>query len=412
MRAAIAHQRARLLVVCVLGGYFALLAALGGYARWGRLGVPGGKDWWQDLRSVTGAWDCARRGVAVLPVNPCDPWHRPANYPRLWLLPYHLGLGAGDTMALGFVVAAIFLAAAILVVPPGAGLKLGALYSVVLCSPAAMLGVQRGNVDLTLFALVVLAVLVSRRGTAGLVVSAALLALAAALKLFPFFSTGFLLREHDRRRWAAALAVTLFFVAYVAALHHQIHQVYAAVPQGDTYSYGVQRTSEWISALMQAHVSDRLIAYRGWDLVLVLLFAGVAIWLGRTRLRGVQSSARDLDLFWAGACTYAGTFAVARHFDYRLVFLLMTVPQLAHWANAGSRFAWATIGALLLTTWLDEWTRPPLIGGALGWWDRLTAVGPDGFALPVVVLAQLALFAALIAWLAATARLPRLRASS
>ena len=37
--------------------------------------------------------------------------------------------------------------------------------------------------------------------------------------------------------------------------------------------------------------------------------------------------------FHAGALIYLGTFAVANNFDYRLVFLLLTLPQLVEWVR-------------------------------------------------------------------------------
>jgi len=406
------RNRARLLVLGAFGAYFALLSALGGYSRWSRLGVSSSTTWFGDLRGVTSAWECTRRGIAVLPINPCDPFRRPANYPRLWLLPSHLGLGQGDTMALGFVVGAAFLAAAVMVVPQRATLGLGAAYAVFACSPAAMLGVERGNVDLTLFALVVFAVLVVRRGTGGLLVSAGSVLLAAVLKLFPIFSVGFLARRSGRAR-AAAVAVVAVFGVYVLALFHQIRQEVSAVPQSDLFAYGVRRVSEWISAAAGESVSRRLTSYRAWDVVLVVVALAVGVVLARRLAPPVRAlsagHARDLDLFWAGACVYVFTYPVARSFDYQLVFLLPVVPQLVRWARSGSWFATLTIATAVVVTWLDEWTRPPLLGRLLGWWDRTTQVGPDSLALPVVVLAQLLLFVELVAWLVATAPLPRRR---
>jgi len=410
--ALLARHRARLLVLGVFGAYFALVAALGGYRHWGRIGVPGGRIWFGDLRDVTSAWDCARRGIAVLPVNPCDPSHDAANYPRLWLLPYHLGLGQGDTMALGFAVGALFLIAAAIVVPSGASLGLGAVYALFACSPAAMLGVERGNVDLILLALVVFAVLVIRREARGMIVSASAMLLAALLKLYPIFTTGFLVRR-GRQASAAAAAVVALFVVYVAVLHRQMHEVLSAVPQSDSFSYGVRRASEWLGAAMRAGISARLSSYRAWDVVLVVVLVAAGVWLARRLGAGGDvDSARDLDLLWAGALTYVFTFALARNFDYRLVFLLPVVPLLYGRARRGSRFAILTLVTLFAVTWFDEWTHPPLVGRVLGWWDRITQVGPDSLALPIVVIAQFLLFGELVAWLVATAPSLRRRAGA
>src|SRR5215469_4645637 len=80
-------QRSRIALLGVLGAYFALLESRGGRPAWGVLGVPPLSFPFGDLRDVTAAWECTRKGIAVLPTNPCDPLGRPEAYPRLWLAP-------------------------------------------------------------------------------------------------------------------------------------------------------------------------------------------------------------------------------------------------------------------------------------------------------------------------------------
>ena len=110
---------------------------------------------------------------------------------------------------------------------------------------------------------------------------------------------------------------------------------------------------------------------------------------------------RDLDLFWAGACVYVGSYAVFLSFDYRLIFLLLTVPQLLRWTRARYGTAYVTVAALLVAMWLDVWTRMPGLGRVLTWWARTTAVGTAP-PLTVAVIAQYVLFVTLVAWLLAT----------
>jgi hypothetical protein len=366
----LARQRARLLVAATVGAYFGLVALLGGYAKWGRIGVSSSNVWFGDLRSITSAWDCARRGIAVVPANPCDPFGRPANYPRLLVYAWHLGLGLGDTFALGLALGGAYLLAAVVVVPERESLGAGALYALALCSPAAMLGVERGNVDLTLFSLVVAAVLLAQRGTRGLIASGVCVLVAAVLKLFPIFSVGFLVR----RAWRIAAVVVVAFAVYAIAFHHQLRQVYRAVPQGDELSYGVRRVSEWLSA--QTGNSS----YRAWDVVLVVAVAVGAVLLARRLGPARPAAQRELDLFWAGAGVYVCTYALARNFDYRLVFVLLAVPQLVRWARDGSALAVLSLAAALSAMWFDEWS------------PFSTAAVP--------VIAQFVLFGTLIAWLA------------
>ncbi len=339
----------RIVVVVIVCAYFALLFGLGGHRSWDRLGVPDLSPSFLDMRSVTTGWVCTRRGIDVLPVNPCDPLKRPANYPRIWMKLAFLGLGPGSTVPLGLLNAAIFLVAAIGVFDPRSGLAGAALYGAALCSPAVMLGIERGNVDLTLFAIVTLAVVVARRDRFGPMLAGALVLAAAVLKLFPIFSLGLLARQ---RRWVFIVgSVLVLFAAYALATLGDIRTIGKVVPQANAYSYGIDLSGRWLAGRLGtvAWVSDA---------ALVALALAVALVAG-TRLRPSPDSrpstargARDLDAFWAGAGVYVGTFCLFHSFDYRLVFLLLTIPQLLRWARRGEPVAWVSLAALLATVWL------------------------------------------------------------
>ena len=60
-----------------------------------------------------------------------------------------------------------------------------------------------------------------------------------------------------------------------------------------------------------------------------------------------------------------------------------------------------TVAALLVTMWLDVWTRMPGSRPRAHWWARTTAVGTAP-PLTVAVIAQYVLFVTLVAWLLAT----------
>jgi hypothetical protein len=407
LRSALAPQRGRAAAALLVGGYFLLLDRLGGYDAWGRLGIPPMNPnlWFADLRSVTSAWDCVSRGEPLMPVNPCDSWGRPTIYPDVWLLPRHVGLGEEHTVVLGLLILALFFLAALAVVPAGASVKAGAVYGAALCSPAVMLGVERGNVDVLLFALLVLAVLLAARPLA----SAAVLLLGAVLKLYPVLGIGYLARRPERRYRLAAGAVVVGFAIYLVAMWSSISATLEAVPQADDLSYGVRRTSEWVAALLHQHSVPRL-----WDAIVIAAVAAVVL-LARPWLRmelgvraGDAASRRDLDLFWAGAGVYVGSFAVLRSFDYRLVFLLLTLPQLLRWAAAGRAIAVVTLLAFFGALWLDAgWSGVPVVGWVLETWSQATAGLASGQPFPAAVVAQVVLFAGLLSGLVATA--PSLR---
>jgi hypothetical protein len=410
--------RSRQIVLAMLAAYFLGLVALGGHQHWSRLGVPPGRTTFGDLRSVTSGWECTRRGIDVLPANPCDPTKSPANYPRIWMSPAFLGLGQGSTNTLGVLVAVLFFLAALAVIPSRAGPRTAVLYGVALCSPAVMLGVERGNVDILIFALVVLAVLVFRRSERSAILTHALLLFAAILKLFPIFAAGVLLRQPLRRALIGLGVVLAAFALYAFSIRTDLRTLERVTPQSDHFSYGIRLFTEWLVDVAKKIGGSTVgkLPLRAWDDTLAAVIVAAALLARRRgRLSLLQTSGdgsvRDLDLFVAGAGIYLCSYVLVRNFDYRLAFLLLTLPQLLRWACDRSRLALASLVGLFGTLWLDVdlTAHVPVLGALVRDWKHATTLGVFNGSLPVAVLMQLVLFAGLVSCLVAITplRLPR-----
>jgi drug/metabolite transporter superfamily protein YnfA len=369
-----------------LGGRAIVLLALalylgsviiGGRTQWRRLHVPAETPTFLDLRSVTTAWECQRRGIDPLPHNPCDPRGRPANYPRLWLLPGRLGLGERVTVPLGVVIAIVFLLSALWFLGP---LKMweGLIAAAVLCSPAVMFGVERGNVDILIFAIVVAALSLFRSpDSARRATSHVLFLLAAVLKIFPAFSFAALVRQ--RRPWLfVAGGVALLFAIDVLVTLDDLRTIRRVLPQEVRFSYG--------AGIFADAIADSLTTHTGWPgtgrsvtraLLVVVVVAGLAVaaalawWWSRSRPSAPSRWSGELDGFWVGAAIYVGTYAFLRNYDYRLVFLILALPQLMRWASdlrpAVPAARWALV-VLVAALWLAarEPTRFPFEEG-LNW---------------------------------------------
>ena len=221
--------------------YFVALVALGGHDRWGRLGVPPASVKFLDLRNVIAAWKCDSEGIAVLPINPCDPYHRPADFPKIWLALSFLGIGQGGAVALGVGIAVVFLVCAIFVVPAGVSAWTGLAYAAALCSPAVMLGIERGNPDILIFPLVLAAALLTTRTRTGQILTAALLLFVIVLKLYPAFAAGYLVRRATRASLTVLAVVAACSLVYVLATYHYIHEMLSSIPQSNVLTYGVRR---------------------------------------------------------------------------------------------------------------------------------------------------------------------------
>ncbi len=159
-----------------------------GVDLWPRLGVPSGPSLFFDARNLTAAWECQRLGYDTLYDSPCDPWGRPLNYPRPWLLLGSLGLDQSHTFTLAVVlIAAMF----VLFAFPRAECQAAraSCWRCAACSPAIMLAVERANMDVAMFSLMAISFLWWQRFPEAAAWSSPLLVLLAAVaKVYPAFA--------------------------------------------------------------------------------------------------------------------------------------------------------------------------------------------------------------------------------
>jgi Glycosyltransferase family 87 len=383
----------RLLVVAVLAVYFAAIAIprlLFDEDIWRFLGVPSESTVFYDARNVAAAADCRRLGHDPLVDNPCDPSGRPMNYPRMWLLLRFTGLHQSHTPVFGAAIVLLFIVSVLFLVGRLTP-RQGAVVAAALCSPAVMFAVERGNMDLVLFALMVLAVVAwQARSEKIRLLSPALVLVGAAAKLYGAFALpAFALTGHRRARWITAGAVAIL-AAYLAVTADDIAKVARAPEGGLLYSFGAR--------ILIGHLYHQVVPgeWQGGTIVaqaiavVPLVAVTVAVWLwARARLGPgqpdpVPTSEGTLLAFHMGVLIYLGTFATRKNGDYRLVFLLLTLPLLLAWASSRSqgprrRVARAGLGAVLAALWLGALS--PYVGPA----DELAS-----WALAVLFVALLA----------------------
>jgi hypothetical protein len=394
MRRRLRDLDGRVLAGVVVVVFFTVLLsfkAFGPTVPWAHVGVEPGDKSFVDLRSVTSSWDCERRGVQAFPNNPCDPFGRPANYPRVWTQVGRVGLGEGDTVPLGIALAVLFFVSALAVVGP-LTLGEGAVYGATLLAPATLLGVERGNVDLLMFALVALGVLLVRRSSW---LAAAPIVLGAILKIFPIFGLALFVRA--RSRWPALLASVIVFGAYAIATLDDIRTLRHVIPRVVVNSYGAGVVVE---ALRLQHVSwvesAAAVRYVRLGVIVLGLLPALVLLLVR-HVPGARVDDVRIDAFWAGAGIYVGTYVFGSNFDYRLVFLVLCVPQLYTWWRRGGSpvpSPFVALVTLVATLWLSS-SQPPLPFGLQTWYV--------GLAFPPDEVLNWALFAWLCAALAAGA---------
>jgi Glycosyltransferase family 87 len=369
----------RVVAAGALVAYFMVVAIPGlfwGVNLWPRLfGVPAAPTLFFDTRVITSGLDCSRMGFDPLRYNPCDLSGRPLNYPRVWLLLRSLGVGQSQTDVLGVIFIGVFFASFFLLMGR-LTMGEGAIVALAVCSPSVMFGVERANSDIVVFALVAAAVVAWRSDRSrGEVAGPPLVLVAAFLKLYPVFAlTSYLMTRRRNAAVTAAICITVF-AAYAVVFRADIEAIVRATPHGEYNSYGAR--------ILPAAIYHRFVP-QAWGagsivkltLAIVPLLIGAMAWvIGRRRVPRPDAGEGDWArlAFTMGSLLFLGTFALSVNFDYRLVLLLLTLPQLFRWIGDPSddprgSLASAAIVSILILLWIGPLSTPLALSDELVTW--------------------------------------------
>lgn len=356
----------RILAAGALGVYFLVVAASRAFTSvdlWSAFGVPARPSPFIDARNVTAALECRRLGFDPLVENPCDPLGRPMNYPRVWLALRWLGLNQSHTDLLAIAFVALFLVSVFLLVRR-ISLGEGILLAVAMCSPSVMFAIERTNMDVVIFSLLVAAVLVwGIRPSWSEALSPLIVLLAATAKIYPAAALGAFLATRRRRAVMVAVLAGLAFLVYAAVTLDDIQAVARTAPQGQHRSFGArilpaELYHQFFPQRWASDLAKQLVA------IVPLLVTAPLIWLWGRRCMPPShaETGQPLLAFHFGALTFLGTFLTANNFDYRLIFLLLTLPQLFRWAAAGPGeprrgLAGLTLVVTLVLLWVSAYSE-------------------------------------------------------
>jgi len=322
------------LLLLILAGCAVLAASfvIHGYERtWSSLGIYPLSPYFSDARVITASAESHALGFDPMVYNPRHPSGELMDYPRIWQLLFHLGIDQKDTIYFEAAFVSLFILGIFLFVGE-INYAIAVALACGIFSPAVLMGVERGNNDLVIFFLLAFSLMVIRKSA---VASAGVIAFAFALKLFPVFAAAVFLKE-DRRRFFKFLTGSILFLGtYCLLLRNEIRAVRAAVSTTDWGSYGIAVSWLELERLLHNPFLSKTVCYAvmGATIMLCVLLPG--------RPSEAQDAAADqlhIDAFRMGASIYIGTYLLGSSFDYRLMFLLFTIPQLTQWlSNSDSR---------------------------------------------------------------------------
>ncbi len=329
--------------------FLCLMFLFHGYEpAWELWNIPTLTPHFADFRVITYGAESYRQGYDPMMENPAAPTGVLMNYPRLWQLLYPLGLRESHTTALGLLVILSYLAGICLVLPNAKNLTLILVFAAVL-SPAALLGVERANIDLLMFFLIASSVVAAQRSQLwpALLVGAAFL-----LKLFPLFGWCSLLKLGKSKFIRYSLIALGAVLLYSYATFRDLALISEGTPRGTSISYGMNVYWMNLAELDGAQGANaKVMTYL--LLIVIAVIASYALF-DRDESLEKQSEGMSLDAFRAGAGIDLGTFLIGNNWDYRLIFLIFTLPQLVLWSQRKdfiAHLARIIIAAILISFW-------------------------------------------------------------
>jgi hypothetical protein len=297
-------------------------------AVWNSVGVYSLTPPFLDLRSVPAAVETHRQGGDPLIANPADALQRPFNYPRIW---YHLfsllQITEQNVWIVGLVFCGLYLFCISKLILEAARVAEHAVLLLAGLSIAPLFALERGNNDLPVFAFVFLACVLARPWQ-----RSGLLLAATVLKVFPVVALlAETLRQRGRSRiWpVAGLAVAMVILV---AQRSDLALIRKGTPVTLAASYGVfsLRDTLWYLLTRHALLPPMALSVTCEMAVLCCWVAGVVVALHSWRRPGWLDDAllqsRAGEMFFVFGTIYAATFAIGSNWDYRLMFLIPTLP--------------------------------------------------------------------------------------
>jgi hypothetical protein len=320
-----------------------------------------------DVRLITGGAESYAQGYDPALYNPGDPRGRIFNYPKIWYLVLASGIDQRWSVPLAIAMIALFLGSVYAF--PGRLTGFSVFFILfALISSAAMLAFERANVDFIIFSLMTLSLILLDRSA---ISAFGVMALAILLKIIPVLGLGAFAGRDRIASLRPILGSILLTVLYFLFTLKDMLFIFHSTEKGFGAAYGVAVLPDLLHDMVQVHAIHEapLLFYKvvtrldqlffripplPYVVAILILVAGV--YLGwRHRDRSGAPDSRNLRAFWMGAGMYIGTFFIGNNWDYRLIFLVLTLPQLGDWAIHMNRTTKAVsifgLAMLFLSMW-------------------------------------------------------------
>lgn len=326
----------RFITFSVVAAYIALMLFsefyFGSYCRIMKYFIGSPAPYFIDTQVLLTGIDAVRAGL--------DPYSREANsqlllgfynYPLSWtwfsFLPF---LKVSNTIILGLTLLLLFFISLYFFIGK-INLTESIVYAIIFTSSACMLGVERGNSDLIIF--MVLLIPIIQHGSQKIL---ALVVLAAGiLKFFPIaglVGLAYHIKQSRKQTLLLFLGAGMLFLFYAFIMRENIMAVSKVTPRPfECLCYGLGTVPSYLQKRLNSpgpHI---------WAPYLLLLAAGFISFYFTVRKK-ISKLRFHSDKFGMahiiGSAIFVASCLIGYNWEYRLVFLVFTIPQTLKWAQA------------------------------------------------------------------------------
>jgi hypothetical protein len=312
----------------VLGG------VVGWDPTWRAFGVTPLQPPFFDMHVINDYAACAWKGADAYAPHACNVDN--FNIPPTWLWIGALGVDGSDSSWISAAAIAATMIVMVLLIQ-GRSWFDGLIALGAVLSPSVLMGVERGNLDLLILALVGSAALIyEERGVGRACGALVFISIGVALKLFPMFCVS-LAARFNRQTFIFAFATAALSLIYLDWTMQYTFLIRRNVPTTFILSYGYKAIFLGVDHMRSEAGLSPIGLADTWmpactATVVLICAASVAINSFRNRREycsADKSAAGTAFLFGAGI--YCGTYLLGTNFIYRLMFLLLCIPQLLDW---------------------------------------------------------------------------------
>ena len=371
-----------ILTIFVLSFYF-----YGYNETWELWGIQTMTPHFADVRTITHGAESFAQGYDPLYENPEDPWQRKLVYPRIWQGLFYLGLNSSHSTSMGILWIISFLVGIILFLKDADNKTHIFVFALVL-SPATLLGVERGSLDLLMFFFLSLTIIAIQRSY---FIAAVALFTGFILKLFPIFAWIIFIKGDSTKFIWSTIGAFLLVSLYITYNYADFKFIWSYVPRSTNISFGknvVVTAVDQIDNILTLVM--RVTSYFAVAITFALAYFDPLKSKQKTYISNRSKEQLYQDAFRVGATLYISIFLLfGNSWDYRLIFLIFTVPQLLKWASVENHSIKVISKIALVTIILSFWSRilfsPHLFG-------RHIALGMDELSNWLVFASLLYLF--------------------